>query len=239
MSLDLAVNLTASLIAFLVGYGTRNLLTYYRNSRPVARLWRIDRHKPVTAVVGSVNGGKALWEADALAAMSIRLSLARDLKIHSVGTVSSSSFRMAAYAEDNVVVIGGPAMNEVWETYANRLDAPYEFRIIDDRYRIVAREGDASFGETRSVEGKEDHALVVFACNPFEPRSRVVMMAGCGYLATLAAPLVLSPEFARELNRRFDTAKPLALVLSVEDVRGYMPKPKIVAWAQFVQPSHG
>lgn len=126
--------------------------------------------------------------------MSIRLSLARDLKIHSVGTVSSSSFRMAAYAEDNVVVIGGPAMNEVWETYANRLDAPYEFRIIDDRYRIVAREGDASFGETRSVEGKEDHALVVFACNPCEPRSRVVMMAGCGYLATLAAPWSSPPS---------------------------------------------
>ncbi|WP_329039312.1 hypothetical protein OHT61_16820 [Streptomyces sp. NBC_00178] len=235
MSLDLAVNLAASLIAFVTGWLARNALMYYRGSRPVARLWRIDARKPVTAVVGRVNGGKTLWEADALAAMNIRLSLARELKIHSIGTVSSASFRMAAHAEDNVVVIGGPAMNEVWETYASRLDVPYDFRIVEDRYRIVAREGDVSYGETRNAEVKQDHALVILAPNPFEPGSRVVMLAGCGYLATLAAPVVFSPDFARTLNRRFDTSKPLALILSVEDVRGYMPRPEIVAGKQFAQ----
>ncbi|MFF5366038.1 hypothetical protein [Streptomyces sp. NPDC013187] len=237
MSLDLAINLAASFVAFLIGWLARNLLTYYRDSRPVARLWRIDRQTPVTAVVGSARERRMLWEADALAAMNVRLSLARELKIHSIGTVRSSAFSMAGHAEDNVVVIGGPAMNEVWKTYVSRLDVPYEFQIVGDRYRIVTRETGASFGELRGadVEVEQDHALVIFAWNPFEPRSRLIMMAGCGYLATLAAPAVFSPDSARRLGRRFDTAKPFALVLSVEDINGYMSKPKIVAWQQFAQ----
>ncbi|WP_250404394.1 hypothetical protein [Streptomyces cellostaticus] len=237
MSLDVAINLVASFMAFLIGWTARNLLSYYRSSRPVARLWRVNRDAPVTAVVGDPGGGRLLWEADALAAMNLRLSLARELKIHSIGTVRSSAFSMAAQAEDNVVVIGGPDMNQTWKTYANRLDLPYEFQMVGDYYRIVAREGDESFGGSRDPEAgtKQDSALVVFARNPFEPGSRLIMMAGCGGLATLAAPAVFSPEYARRIARRFDTSKPLALILSVEDVNGYVGKPRIVAWKHFTQ----
>ena len=181
-----------------------------------------------------------LWEADALAAMNVRLSLARELKIHSMETVRSSAFSMAAHAEDNVVVVGGPDMNHTWKTYANRLALPYEFRLVGDYYRIVAREGGESFGgAARDPEAgvKQDSALVVFARNPFEPSSRLIMMAGCGGLATLAAAAVFSPEYARKITRRFDTSKPLALILSVEDVNGYVAKPKIVAWKHFTQPT--
>ncbi|MFE2630403.1 hypothetical protein ACFYZU_21540 [Streptomyces sp. NPDC001651] len=241
MSLDLAINLGASLIAFLIGWLARNLLTYYRNRRPVVRLCQIERHAPVTAVVGTARDRRTIFEADALAAMNIRLSLTRDLKIHSIGTVRSSAFNMAGHADDNLVVIGGPAMNEVWKTYASRLDAPYVFQIVGDHYRIVARAGGASFGEARGANGEveQDHALVIFAWNPFEPRSRLIMMAGCAYPATMAAPAVLSPDFARQLTRRIDTSEPFALVLSVEDVNGYVPKPKIVAWEQFTQQVDG
>lgn len=241
MSLDVAINLVASFIAFLIGWMTRNLLSYYRSSRPVARLWQVNRHMPVTAVVGDFRDEKVLWEADALAAMNVRLSLARELKIHSIETVRSSTFSMAAHAEDNVVVIGGPAMNQTWKTYANRLDLPYEFRLVGDYYRIVAREGGESFGGARDPEAgtKRDSALVIFAWNPFEPCSRLIMMAGCGYLATLAAPAVFSPDYARKLARRFDMTKPLALILAVEDVNGYVAKPKIVAWQHFTQSAGG
>ena len=80
---------------------------------------------------------------------------------------------------------------------------------------------------------------MIFAWNPFEPRSRLIMMAGCAYPATMAAPVVLSPDFARQLTRRIDTSEPFALVLSVEDVNGYVPRPKIVAWEQFAQQADG
>ncbi|MFJ8057097.1 hypothetical protein [Streptomyces sp. NPDC096142] len=239
MSLELVINLVASFLAFLIGWMARTLLSYYRSTRPVARLWQVNRHAPVTAVVGDHGEGRLLWEADALAAMNVRLSLARELKIHSIKTVRASAFSMAAHAEDNVVVIGGPAMNQVWNIYADRLDIPYEFKKVDDLYRIVAREGDESFGGTRGREGgvKQDSGLVIFAWNPFEPGNRLIMMAGCGELATLAAPSTFSPEYARKIAQRFDMSKPLALVLSVEDVNDYVAKPKIAAWAYFPQPT--
>ncbi|MGW7659916.1 hypothetical protein [Streptomyces sp. NPDC054756] len=237
MPLDLAINLGASLIAFTVGWLARTLLTYLRNRRPVARLCRIERQAPVTVVVGTARDRRTIFEADAQAAMNIRLSLTRDLKVHPIATVRSSAFDMAGHADDNLVVIGGPAVSDVWKTYASRLDAPYVFKIVGDNYKIVARDGGATFGEARGASGEveQDHALVIFAWNPFEPRSRLIMMAGCAYPATVAAPAVLSPDFARRLARRVDTSQPFALVLSVEDVNGYVPTPKIVAWEQFTQ----
>ncbi|MFD3928420.1 hypothetical protein [Streptomyces sp. NPDC058614] len=237
MSHDLLVNLGSSLLAFLVGWLARNLFAYFRSSRPVDRLWQINRHTPVTAVVSSAGERNVFWESDALAAMSIRQGLARDLKIHSVATIRSVAFNMAAHAEENIVLIGGPAMNSVWKVYADRLNAPYEFRLNGNDYTIEPLDGGASFGKSRGPDGgSRDHALVILARNPFEPRSRLIMMAGCDSLATLAAPVVFSPGYARDLTRRFDTSKPLALVLAVEDVGGYMPKPAIVAHAQFTQP---
>lgn len=239
VSHDLLVNLVASFLAFLFGWLTRNLFAYYRSSRPVARLWQINRRTPVTAVVGSAGERAALWESDALAAMSLRQGLARHLQIHTVTTIRSAAFNMASHAEENIVLIGGPAMNEVWQTFADRLNAPYRFRMSGNSYRIEAREGDGSFGKLRGPDGVvKDHALVILARNPFEPRSRLIMMAGCHFLATMAAPDIFSPSYARELNRRFDMSKPLALVLAVEDVGGYMPKPVIVAHAHFTQPPH-
>jgi len=236
VSHDLLINLGSSLLAFLVGWLARNLFAYYRSSRPVARLWRINRHTPVTAVVSSAGERHVFWEADALAAMSVRQGLARDLKIHSVTTIRSAVFDMAAHAEENIVVIGGPAMNAVWKTYADRLNVPYEFRLSGNDFRIEAREGGASFGKSTGPDGGiQDHALVILARNPFESDSRLIMLAGCDYLATLAAPVVFSPGYARDLTRRFDMSKPLVLVLAVEDVGGYMPKPVIVAHAQFTQ----
>ncbi|OEJ41228.1 hypothetical protein AR457_10060 [Streptomyces agglomeratus] len=168
--------------------------------------------------------------------MSIRQGLSRDLKIHSVATVRSVAFSLAAHAEDNIIVIGGPAMNEMWKVYADRLNAPYKFRRTSNGYGIEAQQGDDFFGEVRRPDGtSQDHALVILARNPFEPSNRLIMMAGCGFLATLAAPVLFSYSFARQLTRQFDTKQPVALVLSVEDVGGYMPKPVIVAHAQFAQ----
>ncbi|WP_371750393.1 hypothetical protein OG302_01960 [Streptomyces sp. NBC_01283] len=239
MPLDVLVNLVASLLAFLLGWLIRTLVAYFRNTRPVTRLWRVNRRSPVTAVVGSAHDREALWESDALAAMSIRQGLARDLRIHSVTTMRSSAFDMRGHAEENIVLIGGPAMNEVWNVYADRVNAPYEFRRDDNGYWIEAREGGASFGISGSGGHVRDHALIVLARNPFATQNRLLMMAGCGFLATLAAPVIFEPAYARDLTRRFDTSRSLALVLAVEDIDGYMPRPVVVAHAHFTQsPGH-
>ncbi|MCT9079946.1 hypothetical protein [Streptomyces fulvoviolaceus] len=247
MRQELSVNLIASLLAFLVGWIGRNLVHHYRTRKPAARVWRLDRGRRVVMVVGESRSGSSRYpkipEADALAAMNLRQSLSQDLRIHEAATVRASAFVMASDAEENLVVIGGPAQNAVWRLLADRLNAPFVFRQFPTEYRIVSADGSdgaEEYGET-AVDGTTlvDHAIVLLARNPFAARSRLVMVAGCGYLATVGATQLFTRGGIRELAKGHDTASPLALVVSVESVGGYVTRPVVVAAVNFIQAPAG
>ncbi|MGX9890017.1 hypothetical protein [Streptomyces sp. NPDC002276] len=242
MGEELSINLASSLLAFAAGWLVRNLVHYYRTRKPAARLWRLDLKKKTVIVVGESRGGSPRYakipEPDALAAMNLRQFLAQDLRVHTATIVRAGAFDMAADAEVNLVVIGGPAHNPLWNLLTGRLAAPVEFRRYDSGARIGLVGGDEEFGESEREDGSSvDHAIVLLARNPFAPRSRLILVAGCGTLATTGASHLFSRGSARELVSRFDVSSPVALVVSVESVAGYVAKPVIVAAVPFDQPS--
>ncbi|MGW2780178.1 hypothetical protein ACWC3X_02820 [Streptomyces populi] len=240
MGEDLTVNLVASLLAFTVGWLGRALVHYHRTRVPAARVWRLDRDRRVVVIVGE--SGRAtsaypkLHEADALAAMNLRQFLSQDLRLHEALTVRARAFAMASDAEENLVVIGGPAHNGVWQLMTDRLDVPYVFREFSGEYRIVGVRDGAEYGESEpGATTLVDHAIVVLARNPFAVGSRLVMIAGCDTLATSGATQLFARAGIRELARAYDTRAPLALVVRVESVGGYVRPPVVVAAAGFPQ----
>ncbi|MGW3669436.1 hypothetical protein [Streptomyces sp. NPDC005141] len=240
MRQDLTVNLVASLLAFAVGWLGRALVHYYRTRMPAARVWRLDRDRRVVMVVGESGGASSAYpkihEADALAAMNLRQFLSQDLRLHEAATVRARAFAMASDAEENLVVIGGPAHNSVWQLMTDRLNAPYAFRQFSDDYRIVCLESGEEYGESDVDESTlVDHAIVLLARNPFAARSRLVMIAGCALLATSGATQVFARGEIRALAKAYDTRSPLALVVRVESVGGYVRPPEVVAAATFPQ----
>ncbi|WP_327315660.1 hypothetical protein [Streptomyces sp. NBC_01235] len=241
---DLTVNLMASLLAFVVGWAGRTLLQYHRTRKPAARVWRLDRRRRVVMVVGESGAGNSAYpkipETDALAAMSLRQFLSQDLRRHEVTTVRARVFAMAADAEENLVVIGGPVHNMLWPLLADRLNPPFVFRQYPTEYRIVSVDGGAEYGEA-AVDGTTlvDHAIVLLARNPFAPGSRLVMIAGCALLATSGATQLFARGEIRALAKAYDTASPLALVVRVESVGGYVGRPEVVAAANFPQTPTG
>lgn len=241
---DLTVNLIASLLAFVVGWLGRALLQYQRTRKPAARVWRLDRRRRVVMVVAESTGGTPghpkISETDALAAMNLRQFLSQELRRHEVTTVRARAFVMASDAEENLVVIGGPVHNTLWPLLVDRLNPPFVFRQYPTEYRILAVDGGAEYGEA-SVDGTTlvDHAIVLLARNPFAPGSRLVMIAGCALLATSGATQLFARGEIRALARAYDTASPLALVVRVESVGGYVRRPEVVAAANFVQAPTG
>jgi hypothetical protein len=241
---DLTVNLIASLLAFVVGWLGRALLQYRRTRRPAARVWRLDRRRRVVMVVAESTGGTPghpkISETDALAAMNLRQFLSQELRRHEVTTVRARAFVMASDAEENLVVIGGPARNALWQVLADRLNAPYAFRQYPTEYRIASVDGDEEYGAS-APDGTTlvDHAIVVLARNPFAPGSRLVMIAGCALLATSGVTQLFARGEIRALARAYDTASPLALVVRVESVGGYVRRPEVVAAANFAQAPTG
>lgn len=177
-----------------------------------------------------------IHEADALAAMNLRQFLSQDLRLHEAATVRARAFAMASDAEENLVVIGGPAHNAVWQLMAERLNAPYAFRQFSAEYRIVRGEDGEEYGES-AEDGTTlvDHAIVLLARNPFAAGSRLVMVAGCDVLATSGATQLFARGEIRKLARAYDTRSPLALVVRVESIDGYVRPPEVVAAANFPQ----
>jgi hypothetical protein len=143
---------------------------------------------------------------------------------------------MAADAEENLVLIGGPVHNPLWQLMADRLNAPYEFRRSPDHYRIVSVDGGEEYGESAVDDATlVDHAIVLLARNPFAPGSRLVMIAGCALLATSGATQLFARGEIHALAKAYDMASPLALVVRVESVGGYVRRPEVVAAATFPQ----
>ncbi|MFC4498675.1 MULTISPECIES: hypothetical protein [Streptomyces] len=244
MGQDLTINLVASLLAFLAGWAGRALLHYRRTRRPAARVWRLDRSRRVVMVIGesrrSPSSYSKIPEADATAAMNLRQFLSQELRLHEVAMVRAGAFRMASDAEENLIVVGGPVHNAIWQPMADRLHAPYEFRRCPDEYRIVCVDSGEEYGES-AVDGMTlvDHAIVLLARNPFAPASRLVMVAGCALLATTAATQLFARGEIRALAGAYDMSSPLALVVRVESVGGYVRRPEVVAAANFPQASAG
>ncbi|WP_328551511.1 MULTISPECIES: hypothetical protein [unclassified Streptomyces] len=240
MRQDLAVNLVASLLAFAVGWLGRAFVQYWRTRLPAARVWRLDRDRRVVMVVGESGRVPSpypkIHEGDALAAMTLRQFLSQDLRLHEAATVRARAFVMASDAEENLVVIGGPAHNGVWQLMADRLNSPYEFRLFSSEYRIVGAEDGEEYGESAG-DGtvNVDYAIVLLARNPFASRSRLVMIAGCDVLATSGATQLFARGQIRKLARTYDTTSPLALVVRVESIGGYVRPPEVVAAANFPQ----
>ncbi|MET8860857.1 hypothetical protein [Streptomyces sp. NPDC004579] len=240
MRQDLVVNLAASLLAFGVGWLGRALVHYYRTRMPAARVWRLDRGRRVVMVVGESGGPTSAYpkipETDALAAMNLRQFLSQDLGLHEAATVRARAFAMASDAEENLVVIGGPVHNGIWTLLTDRLEPPYVFRQFPEEYRIIAVDSGEEYGESDvDTATLVDHAVVVLAHNPFAAGSRLIMIAGCALLATSGATQLFARGEIRALAKAYDTTSPLALVVRVESVGGYVRRPEVVAAANFTQ----
>jgi hypothetical protein len=228
------INLLSSLGAFLFGLVTREAVRRWTDIQPARKVWRVDRSVEVSIVTadGPDRGGSevaALWESDALAATAVAHHLGRTLGISVARATSFKDFPAARDMENNLVVIGGPAMNGLYRHMAERIDVPYTFEVFPDHAAIIRNSDQQVFAQVvRDGRTVEDYAVITLAGNPFRPMSRLVMLAGCGAAGTLAAAKLVTSSGIREVAKIVKSKGFVTIVIHVELIQGYVTEPRIV-----------
>jgi hypothetical protein len=228
------INLLSSLAAFLFGLAARETVRRWTDIRPARKVWRVDRNVEVSIVTadGPDRGGnevRALWESDALAATAVAHHLGRALGIPAARATSFENFSADRDMENNLVVIGGPAMNGFYKYMAERIDVPYTFEVLPDRAAIVRNSDQKKFTQaTKDGRTVEDYAVITLAGNPFRPMSRLVMLAGCGAAGTLAAANLITSNSVREVAKIAKSKDFISIIIRVELIHGYITEPRIV-----------
>jgi hypothetical protein len=233
MGQALLISLLSSLAAFLFGLVAREAVRLWTEVRPARKVWRIDRTVTVSIVTsdGPDRGNKDVrvtWEADALAATAVAHHLGHAQGISAPRATSFKSFPSRDMG-NNLVVIGGPAMNGLYRQMENRMNVPYTFNLLSDHARIIRNSDKRTFAQLVS-DGRtlEDYAIITLAGNPARPASQLVMLAGCGATGTLAAAELVTSSRIREIAKLVNSKDFVSIVIQVELIHGYMTEPRIV-----------
>src|SRR6266545_5681045 len=227
------INLLSSLAAFLFGLVVREAFRRWTDVRPARKVWRVDRTVEVSIITsdGPDRGNKDVrvtWEADALAATAVAHHLGHVQGISAPRATSFKSFPSRDMG-NNLVVIGGPAMNGLYKQMENRIDVPYTFSLLSDHARIIRNSDRRTYAQlVRDGRTIEDYAVITLAGNPARPASRLIMLAGCGATGTLAAAELVTSSRIREVAKLVNSKNFVSIVIQVELIHGYMTEPRIV-----------
>jgi hypothetical protein len=165
--------------------------------RPAARVWQAPNKGQFSIVVadGPLNEAKrpTIHPAEFAAATEVSGFLAQTLRVSVTRVRASVNFPMDESLEGNLILIGGPVYNRVHRLMLERLDLPYQFQ---DRTLVRIKDGQR-FAPISSDEGVAtvDYGLIVITANPYNQRSRLIMLAGCRTFGCLgAARAIIGPE---------------------------------------------
>lgn len=218
MAVDLAINLTAALIAFTVGYCTRRWVYIYKYSRPARRVWQISNDLPVSIVtadgpVSTTEFTSTVYPAEFQMAVEINNFLRKVLKCNVQRICASSDFGLSVsdgHARGNLVILGGPRHNRLYVQLTPSLQIPYEFNGHELRSRVTNATYSAKVSNGAIIG---DVGLVVLSANPINPRARVVILAGCRTFGPSVAARLLTESHILQTSRKIANCEAVCIVV--------------------------
>ncbi|MGH3375662.1 MAG: hypothetical protein ACRDP6_13055 [Actinoallomurus sp.] len=233
MASALAVNLLSSLLAFLLGAAAQKLYERWRAITPARLVWRLGR--PLDVVIAQADGPghgtplPTLYEGDAATAVIVSQFLQSVLGVPTPRIIRASTFAHRRDAHSDLVVIGGPNANGLYNEVARRVSMPYRFKLYPDRADMIrVSDGHVFAQEVLGAKTVRDFAVISFLPNPFDPARRMVILAGCGTQGCLAAAKMVTFDGTREMARLQPLAAPLSVVIEIAVIEGQMTRPQII-----------
>jgi hypothetical protein len=233
MTSALVTNLLSSLLAFLLGAAARGLYQRRKAVSPPRRVWRLGRAAEVVLAQSDGPGRHTpfptLFESDAEAAVTVSAYLRGVCGVRTTRIIRASTFSRGRDARCDLVVIGGPNANELYKEIDRRVSMPYRFELYHGRADMIrVADGRVFAQEVAHAKTTLDFGLISFLPSPFAPDRRVVVLAGCGPLGTLAAAKMVTTDGIRDMARLRPPATPFSVVVETEVVDGQMTRPQIV-----------
>jgi hypothetical protein len=232
MTSALAINLLSSLLAFLLGGSVRALYQRRKAASPARRVWRLGRSAEVVLALSDGPGHDTtlptLYEGDAEAAGIVSAYL-RSVRGVQTRIIRASTFSPLRDARSDLVVIGGPRANDLYEEIDRRVSMPYEFKLYPHRARMIRlSDGQVFDQEVENARTIRDFAAISFLPSPFDPNRRIVVLAGCGMQGTVAAAKMVTTDGIRDIARLRPPATPFSVLIEIEIIDGQVTKPHII-----------
>jgi hypothetical protein len=224
---DLAVNLFAAALAFVVGWSFNRIraLWRFRNVRGFWKPFATNDLKVVTSIF--IQEEHYIWERSGLVGVGDVLAL-NELRqqLQRVGVdrfpLTPSHQLTGLERRGNLLLVGGPHSNQVTAEVMQRLPLTFHFGSAEEHDANIH---DALTGNTMRcvVDTRDqlvvDQGILIRAANPFNRARSIVILAGSfGFGTSAAAQLLSSPEL---LTHSVVTAgHPFEATFSVEIVGG-------------------
>jgi hypothetical protein len=111
---------------------------------------------------------------------------------------------------------------------------PYEFVCHPYRADLIRiSDGRMYSQEVENARTVRDFAVVTFLPSPFDPTRRIVILAGCGTLGTLAAARMVTFDGIKEIAALRPPRTPFSIVIEIEVIDGQMTHPQIIDMAEW------
>jgi hypothetical protein len=220
-AVDLALGLLALSGVTLIGFvrssrrfARRNMFFRFAPNEPLDVVLSVSKREKERAPVAYTRDLTSVSHLQSAAKFSQAVGAIKrrdDVELH-------PSRDVGAMLANDLVVIGGPAKNEIAALFVNSLQMAYptldlEFRRDDQRGAVIHFEGrDYWFTEEKVCDGRErllgDFGLIVAWVNPFAVRRRrAFLCAGVTSYGTAAATTYFLDVFMHERYRRLVRAR--------------------------------
>lgn len=207
-----------------------------QETRPAAKVWKIDPKIPVHIVVADppvtdpAELTPIVYPAEYAAATELSLYLTQTFKCKIKHICSGSDFPQDTSLEDNLIIVGGPNHNPIFREFMEMLDRklnrkgmslPYSFSGYD---LIRASDGHVFSAVVNANKISYDVGLVVLTVNPLNDRARVVFLAGCRTYGCLAAARAVNSPQIRKTAELISDKDVESFVVGVRVIGQYLGK---------------
>jgi hypothetical protein len=204
-----------------------------RTRLPAARIWALDRSRPVHIVTAQDESDFAaeftvkVYPAEYLAAVEVRSLLAGSLKAKEVDLYTSNNFPMGRLLSDNLVCIGGPVHNRATKMILERINPPLHF----DGYSVVSdvsgKRYEALVAEESNVI-KRDVGVIVLCRNPFHPPATICLLMGARTFGCPAGSRLLTHGSLKKIEDVLGTGTYRWAILDVDVVDDFVARVDIL-----------
>lgn len=176
---------------------------WYRYDSLLRKLWAADGPNEVLLANGEIptaqpqSRGAFHMQAGDVRALAEAYATLRELRPASAITILPSSEVHGAQLGCNIVSVGGPRWNVVTRALLEQLDPDWRFG--DETGGLSTAIKSTATGTALEAHTTDEgevlltHGMILSACNPHNPESRVTVFAGLSTLGVLAVTRALTP----------------------------------------------
>lgn len=201
--------------------------------RPAARLWSIDRSRPVHIITAQDDSDFSneftvkVYPAEYLAAVEVRTLLYEMVRHGNINLITSNEFQAGPSLAHNLVCIGGPIHNRVTKILLERLAIPVEF----DGYAVVSTVTSKRYEAlVDPVSGRitRDVAVVVLEKNPFQEESLVALLMGARTFGCPAGSRMLTRGPLKRMESVLGKSSQRWAILDVDVVEDFVARVSVL-----------